>query len=113
MPHDQHPHQPPKNHGSPPLASHPAEAVSDAAATVQAKVTDAGSKVQAKASTAASRAQKLVREHPLVTVGLALGGGLVLGAVAQRLFSHRQSFGEALAEAIGLNRLRDHARKSI
>ncbi len=59
------------------------------------------------------QAQQVVREHPLLSVGVALGGGVLLGAVGHRLLEHQQTLGEALAERLGVNRLRSRVRRLI
>jgi ElaB/YqjD/DUF883 family membrane-anchored ribosome-binding protein len=77
------------------------------------RVGHAASTLQARASDAAHGTQRLVRDHPLASMGIALGGGLVLGALAHRLFEHQQTFGEALADRIGLTHARDRVRKWV
>jgi hypothetical protein len=76
-------------------------------------LSEAAVEVRHRARDGQFRAQQVVREHPLVSVGLALGGGLLLGAAGYRLLGHKQTFGEALAERAGVNRLRDRLRHLI
>lgn len=60
--------------------------------------------------TAGRRAQvgtrRLLREHPFASLGVMLGSGVVLGAVAHRLFEHKPTLGELLVERSGLKHLR-------
>lgn len=76
-------------------------------------VVEAASVAQAKGKVAATRVEKAVREHPLVAVGVALGGGLLLGAIGHRLLEHKQTFGEALASRLGVDRLRSRIRHAL
>jgi len=76
-------------------------------------VTEAASVAQSKGKSAASSVQKLVREHPLASLGIALSGGVLIGAVGHRLFEHKPTFGEALAARLGLDRLRTRVRHAL
>jgi len=73
-------------------------------------VSEAASVAQARGRKASDRVQEVVRDHPLASVSLMLGSGIILGAVAHRLLEHKPTFGEALAERVGVNRLRDRIR---
>lgn len=73
-------------------------------------VSDAASVAQARGRQAGTRLQKVVREHPLLSVGLTLGGGVLIGAVGHRLLEHRPTLGEAIADGVGINRLRKRIR---
>lgn len=77
------------------------------------RVTHAASTLQERANDAAHGTQRLVRNHPLASMGIVLGSGLVLGALAHKLFEHQQTFGEALADRIGLTHARDRVRSWV
>jgi ElaB/YqjD/DUF883 family membrane-anchored ribosome-binding protein len=67
-------------------------------------VTDAASVAQVKIAAAAVTTEKVVKAHPLKSVGIALGGGILLGAVAARAFAHKTTLREAVNESLGLKR---------
>jgi ElaB/YqjD/DUF883 family membrane-anchored ribosome-binding protein len=81
------------------LGERAAEVVSDAASVARTRGREAG-----------TRLQQAVREHPLLSVGLTLGGGVLIGAVGHKLLEHRPTLGEAIAEGVGMNRLRKRIR---
>ncbi len=76
-------------------------------------ITDAASIARNRARAGSSRMQEFVRDHPLFSVGVAISGGMVLGALGHKLLEHQTSLGEALADRIGVNRLRERVRRSI
>lgn len=65
-------------------AHHPLEY----AAEVGTKALDAA---QAGATWASTKTERLVRQYPLASVGVAFGGGAALGILAYRLFAPRRS----------------------
>lgn len=76
-------------------------------------VADAAAVAQSKGRSAASRVQKVVRERPLASLGVALGSGVLIGAVGHKLLEHKRTFAEALAARLGIDRLRSRLRHSI
>lgn len=81
------------------LGEHAADVVSEAATLAQARGRKAGTRVRAA-----------VRAHPLLSLGITLGSGVLLGAVGHRLLEHRPTLGEVIAEGVGMDRLRKRIR---
>ena len=67
-------------------------------------VREAGSVAQTKIIAAAGSTEKVVKLHPLTSVGIALGGGILLGAIAAKAFSHTPTLAETVHERLGLKR---------
>lgn len=95
-------HQTPRHSPEAELSHRAAEVVSDAAHLAQKK-----------AAKASHRALDFVSEHPLASLGVAMAGGIVLGAVAHNLFEHRPTVRELLAERTGVDRLGDRLRAVV
>lgn len=66
------------------------------------KAEHAHSLAQSRAAKVGGVAQKMLREHPLASMGVALSGGILIGAVAHKLFEHRPTLGELLAKRVGV-----------
>ncbi|MDP1829263.1 MAG: hypothetical protein Q8L48_38720 [Archangium sp.] len=81
------------------LSEHAADVVSEAATIAQARGRKAG-----------TRLQEVVRAHPVLSLGITLGSGVLLGAVGHRLLEHKPTLGEVIAEGVGMNRLRKRIR---
>lgn len=69
------------------------DAVSSAATVAQKEITKA-----------ASSTEKVVKANPLASLGVALGGGVLLGVLAAKLFSHKPTLAESFHEQLGLKR---------
>ena len=71
------------------------------------------------AQTGLKRAQKVVKDHPLASVGTLIGAGVLVGVAANRAMRHSPSVGEVVADALSLRAnkasksLANSARKSI
>lgn len=60
---------------------------------------------QRSARRATDSAKHLLATHPFATVGVALGSGVVIGAVAHKLLEHKPTLGELLVGRARWNRL--------
>lgn len=67
-------------------------------------VRDATEVAHEKIIAAAGSTEKVVKANPLTSVGVALGGGILLGALAAKVFTHKQTLGETIHETLGLKR---------
>lgn len=67
-------------------------------------IREAGTIAQTRIVSAANRTEKIVKAHPLKSVGVALGGGFLLGAMAFKAFGHKTTLSEAVHERLGLKR---------
>lgn len=78
----------------------------NAAITERAYVamSEAASAAQVSIAAAAGTTEKVVRAHPLKSVGVALGGGLLLGAIAARALTHKNTLAETFNETLGIKR---------
>jgi len=76
-------------------------------------ITHAASDVKYRVKEGQFRTQQVVREHPLVSVGLALSAGVLLGAIGHRLLEHKQTLGEALADSLGVKGREARVRRLI
>ncbi|GEM_PF-3238808 len=65
---------------------------------------EAGTVAQKNIVIAADRTEKMVKARPLAAIGLALGGGFILGAVLTKVFSHQMTIGEQIEDRLGLKR---------
>lgn len=55
-----------------------------------------GNRVAEGAEIAADRTEKMVKKYPLAAVGIALGGGVLVGALMYRLFNPQKSVQQQL-----------------
>ncbi len=67
-------------------------------------VREAGTVAQEKLTAAADTTEKVVKAHPLKSVGLALGGGILLGAIAARAFHRQMTMAEMFHDRLGIKR---------
>lgn len=76
-------------------------------------VTEALSVVQTQGKLVRNDVQRLVKEYPFAAIGVTLGSGLLLGAIAHRAFSHRDTLSELFFDRVGLNGLRGRLSKAV
>ena len=67
-------------------------------------VREAGTVAQEKIVAAADSTEKVVKAHPLTSVAFALGGGIVVGALAMKAFAHKPTLSESVHDRLGLKR---------
>ncbi len=75
-------------------------AITDALETAR----EAGTVAQKSIVAAAGKTEKMVKQYPLSSVGIALGGGFLLGAFAVKALAHKPTLGESIHESLGLKR---------
>jgi hypothetical protein len=77
-----------------------------AAATERAYVamSEAAAVAQTKIVAAAGTTEKIVKAHPLKSVGVALGGGMLFGAFLAKLFTHKPTLTESFNDTLGIKR---------
>ncbi len=76
-------------------------------------VTEALSVAQHQGKLVRSDVQRLVKDHPFATIGVSLGSGLLLGAIAHRVFSHHDTLSELLFDRVGLSGLRSRLTRAV
>jgi hypothetical protein len=69
---------------------------SDTMSQVLSNASMVGNRVAQGAEIAADRTEKIVKKYPLAAVGIAVGGGVLLGALVYRLFNPQKSVQQQL-----------------
>jgi ElaB/YqjD/DUF883 family membrane-anchored ribosome-binding protein len=72
-------------------------------------VSDTAIQAKEQLSQVATSTEKMIRKYPLASVGAVLGGGIVLGILAHKLFAPEPT----VPERLGLNGLFNRARSGL